>query len=903
MMPPRFVLSLLLFMPSLMAFQLSPPTRSLLKPPIRVLFAEQPAGDDNDRLNIADIAKEAEEALQAANSVLNESKNNNNSSTQKARAAVSEALQKDIIATVIGGSAVGAAIGAALLANIPELGAADIPEIVPPIIAAALTGGAAFAGASQDGQVGTITRTVLGKPTEFIGNAVMGFLAKAGSSIVDGIKAIPSKIATAAKNKADQTVAEVKAIPSKIQKELEAIPEKVQLAAQKTANDAAKEIKALPGRAATAASAAAEKAVDEISQVPGRIVESTTKAVTKAVDDALDAPKRGLEKLGLTKPDAPTPPKMPPPAEIKQDIKTKLELPNLTTKILPTPPKAPPQQESRTLSLPKMEPPSLPKLELPELVLPKTEQSLSSNTENNSNFVFSEISLKKIMDRAGTETGAGPAEGREQAEAKRRQEAIKNQKEDETRQRAFEQKREKEQARKRESEAEAKRAAAEQTRLAKEQQQQIAAEAKKAAAVKKQQDAEAKAQEKAKLEKQQQVQLKPQREGRSVNLQDAAVERAAQEAAAEKLRKEQEAKQAAAAVAEQKKQEAEARRQAREQAKLEQVRQKERANAQREELARKQQQEAEARRAIQEAAAEKREQEQEQAAKRAAQDNARREQAAAAEEKRLQAQRQREAVAKAAPGATIKKLARAPKGVPTIKNWRQRRDGGVSGLIFGSPNFEDGERIETTKIISDSVENGVIVQTGSGSRYFLSEDKAATSTTALNSLLSSIPGATIKLTQLTKAKDAEAAKQQIEQSTPKSTFSLFGGGFGSFKVETPTQAERTKNAKAAKQQLEQAKPRATLSLFGGGGSSEARAPAQTAAKPSTTSKADAKTAPPGVPTIKQWKRNRDGSVTGKIFGAKSFANGEQVTTSPIVNGRLEKEETVKTGSGSRYYLA
>jgi len=50
-------------------------------------------------------------------------------------------------------------------------------------------------------------------------------------------------------------------------------------------------------------------------------------------------------------------------------------------------------------------------------------------------------------------------------------------------------------------------------------------------------------------------------------------------------------------------------------------------------------------------------------------------------------------------------MAKAPRGVPTIVGWTKRRDGGVTGKIYGSPNFNDGERVETSPITSgDTVE-------------------------------------------------------------------------------------------------------------------------------------------------------------------------------------------------------
>jgi hypothetical protein len=69
-----------------------------------------------------------------------------------------------------------------------------------------------------------------------------------------------------------------------------------------------------------------------------------------------------------------------------------------------------------------------------------------------------------------------------------------------------------------------------------------------------------------------------------------------------------------------------------------------------------------------------------------------------------------------------------------------------------------------------------------------------------------------------------------------------------------------------------------------------------------TGKKSVRSAPRGVPTISNWRKNRDGSITGKISGSSNFSQGETVTTSPIASGKIDGGEIVKTGSGSRYFL-
>jgi len=231
---------------------------------------------------------------------------------------------------------------------------------------------------------------------------------------------------------------------------------------------------------------------------------------------------------------------------------------------------------------------------------------------------------------------------------------------------------------------------------------------------------------------------------------------------------------------------------------------------------------------------------------------------------------------RSAPEATTAPIVElSPKGVPVIKSWKKRSDGGVSGRIYGSPNFEDGDFIETSPISKGKIENGSVVATKSKSRYYLSAATAVKKSNimaAFKDLAGAKPGATITLTNERKEREAKAAIQAIEKAKPRSTFSLFGLGLGDLDEELPPKKEQTKSAP----------------------------------KKNTRKKASApivKVAPKGVPTVSQWNVNRDGSITGIISGSINFNEGEQVTTSMIANGRIESGEVVTTGSGSRYFLA
>merc|ERR1711862_819963 len=69
---------------------------------------------------------------------------------------------------------------------------------------------------------------------------------------------------------------------------------------------------------------------------------------------------------------------------------------------------------------------------------------------------------------------------------------------------------------------------------------------------------------------------------------------------------------------------------------------------------------------------------------------------------------------------TTKTKAPPPRGVPIIKGWKQNKDGSITGFISGSPNYDDGEIVTTSKLkTSGVIEGGSIVQTISGSRYYL----------------------------------------------------------------------------------------------------------------------------------------------------------------------------------------
>lgn len=198
--------------------------------------------------------------------------------------------------------------------------------------------------------------------------------------------------------------------------------------------------------------------------------------------------------------------------------------------------------------------------------------------------------------------------------------------------------------------------------------------------------------------------------------------------------------------------------------------------------------------------------------------------------------------------------------------------------------------METSKITRGEIANGSVVQTSSGSRYFLSPEpavKKANILAAIRDVASAKPGSTITLTQERKQAEAKKALQAVEQAKPRATFSLFGfGGDGDDAAPSPAPAPR--KAVAARAAAKKPTPVAKKST---------PVPKKTApaSKPAV--------APRGVPTFKSWRKNRDGSVTGIISGSPSFSDGDRVTTSPITKGDISKGQVVTTGSGSRYFLS
>lgn len=64
---------------------------------------------------------------------------------------------------------------------------------------------------------------------------------------------------------------------------------------------------------------------------------------------------------------------------------------------------------------------------------------------------------------------------------------------------------------------------------------------------------------------------------------------------------------------------------------------------------------------------------------------------------------------------------------------------------------------------------------------------------------------------------------------------------------------------------------------------------------------NAKVGPKGVPVLRKWKQNKDGTISGKIFRSKGFNENQFVTTS-ATKGIPAANSIARTISGSKYYL-
>ena len=248
------------------------------------------------------------------------------------------------------------------------------------------------------------------------------------------------------------------------------------------------------------------------------------------------------------------------------------------------------------------------------------------------------------------------------------------------------------------------------------------------------------------------------------------------------------------------------------------------------------------------------------------------------------------------------KVSNAPKGVPSLSKWKQNGNGSISGLISGSSAYKDGEKI-TTSAITTSAEGGTVVQTKSGSKYFL-EPKAvggiglfgigSPASSASTSTNSSTSSGVSDLAAKRKAQQEEAARkreaivaaanERRRQAEEKKKQAIEAA------VAKRKQQQLAKGLESESKPTKGTQPSRTFSLgflnFGGQD------------KDSSSNDSISTSAPRGVPTLTKWRKNRDGSISGSISGSPAFKEGEFVTTSPI-SGNVVDGAVVTTSSGSR----
>lgn len=830
-------------------------------------------------------------------------------------------FQVEAIAAAVGAAALGGSLGVTMIVQYPSITASVDPS-VPPLAGATLLAGSALAVGLQDSQPGRIVRNILGKPTKAIGTGIATSIKNSIDRTVNKVVSFPGYVAEQTKRKVETTV-------QGIESDIKAFPKKVSDAAIDAAEDLKEEIIAIPKKVSDAAIDAAEDLKDEIIATPGRIVEGTKENVrktvegtkqavqqktketkqkiAKSVEDVVSIPTKTVESIASLlegekrDPEVPKPPRLPPPEEVIRQGSNQVQMPRLVTpkfqlstppppsqappKVQPPPPKAAPlpKFDVPKIEIPKVEVPRIeipkvevPRVELPKIDIPKVKQSEEVTPAPPKK--QAPAKKKKATNEGAQVTASVKALMAELSSEKKSPEpvAIPADNSVAERRRAEEESRKQKEA----QQAERARLAMEQKQKQEQLNAQKAAERAQAAELQRQQQEERKRQQEAQQAEKARLAMEQKQKQEEANAQKAA-ERAR---AAELQREQQEERKR---QQEAKKAEAESKRAAQQALKEEQNRKLEQQRAE----------QAEKRRAAAEAARLESERRQQEQARR------REEQISASQRE----QKPKAVVSAPRPSFLLgtpsqRASSAAPRGVPTIAYWRKRADNGISGKIYGSPNFKDGERVETSAITFGQIEDGYVVKTNSGSRYFLSSAPPSPGK-AEKALETAKPGATINLSNIFNGSANEAQSQKVKprpsqaSPQPSTTFSLFGSG----RSATIAPDRKESPAKSVSVKAD-SPPRATFSLFGLGGGVKAEPETKPTASKPTRNASKPSAAPRGVPTLKNWRKNGDKSVTGNISGSPNFKENEKVTTSPIVKGDIAGGEVVTTGSGSRYFL-
>jgi hypothetical protein len=736
--------------------------------------------------------------------------------------------KEEALGAGVSGALLGAIVANIAFNEVPELSVAVDP-LLWTVATATLVGGTSYGVSSSISMPGTITRSILGKPSRAVGSAVTGAISKFVNNSISKVRAIPGNIVSAIKKQAERTKNDIQSIPGRIEQnvkstventkaavvnkatttanEIKNIPnlmmetaievaEGTKEAAKKKAEATIEDIKKIPSAVREAAVEAADEAIEELKQTPFKLADASKKAVKETVEGTKQKFVSTVESVvpgDLLKErtaEEPKPPGLPPPIPQLDNEKDSFPMSDSSgartmERTKENPKVSIPKVDIRKIKIPSLE---IPKVTIPKVPMPETGAENQKPKKPSQQQEISEL-IQAVKSVAAQESAkklaAKPSVEKEVKRQAPDVNASRKQKEELKKQAdaAAEQERRRAEERKRQ-EADRQRKEAELAKEAERQKQAAMAQERRRAEYLKQQNAIAKKKQKE-MEKAKEAERQRQVSAAAAQERRQAEEMKRQEAAAQAKRLQEQSR-----------------------------------KLQKEEKRRKQLKQQDSEKSLQESTS------------------------------------SMAKVIKTSPSMRVSSpaLKKAPRGVPTIVKWRKRRDGGISGLIYSSANFDDGDRVETSKITGGLVENGNVVTTESGSRYFLGEEiPSKDSVEPLKQLLNAIPGATITLTR--KAKENVSLDTQ-PKPRPLSTFSLFGAGSGA--------------------------PRELLD--------------RNVASPSNQK------APRGVPTIKRWKTNRDGSVSGYIYGSTSFQDGEKVTTSVIAAGSLTPGEIVRTGSGSRYFL-
>jgi hypothetical protein len=135
--------------------------------------------------------------------------------------------------------------------------------------------------------------------------------------------------------------------------------------------------------------------------------------------------------------------------------------------------------------------------------------------------------------------------------------------------------------------------------------------------------------------------------------------------------------------------------------------------------------------------------------------------------------------------------------------------------------------------------------------------------------------------------NAVKAKEVVKVAAPGATISLaslFGSAFGFDTGNTPASSDTDESSSSKAASAKMPKKREPEKVI--------TSDLETAVKP-----------PRGVPVLNNWRRNFNGSITGKVSASKDFEDGELITTSRIATGNIKSGNLVETSSGSKYFLS